>query len=353
MSIEGSAPSLIQTNALQDIFNRQQSYVVAQAKEDSRGAALAVVSKRDEVAYRTTSLYLDAERAARVVELSRKEAESLQKVWESVQTQVREGRALPLAEKTAAVNAARARQAADLLEDDQASAETSLALVLGFSAEDRVRAVVAQRQAPALPKSEEEAVSAALDSNKDLQRLESQLISKGFEMKGEKAQRLPRVDLVAQYSLLAKFNNYAQYFSRFQRNNGEIGLSFQWPLLEGTALGAEVAQTEADIAHLKIDLNNTRNKIRSDLEQAYRTVQRSETAAEVARLDLDAAREQVSVYLAQMQEGQVTLRQVEEARVVESDKWISFYDAQYASERARWAVLRITGDLVTAVEALP
>ena len=80
---------------------------------------------------------------------------------------------------------------------------------------------------------------------------------------------------------------------------------------------------------------------------------RSETAAEVARLDLDAAREQISVYLAQMQEGRVTLRQVEEARVVENDKWIAFYDAQYASERARWAVLRLTGDLMAAVEALP
>ncbi|MGA2196967.1 MAG: TolC family protein [Bryobacteraceae bacterium] len=353
MSIEGSAPSLVQANALQDIFNRQQSYVVAQAKEDSRGAAIAVTGKRDEVAYRTTSLYLDAERAARILELAHKEGDSLQRVLESVQAQVKEGRALPLAEKTAAANVARARQAADLLEDDQAQSEAALAMALGFSAEDRVRAVAEQRPSPALPKSQEEAINAALESSKDLRRLESQIISKGFEMKGEKAQRLPRVDLVAQYSLLAKFNNYAQYFSKFQRNNGEIGMSFQWPLLAGTALGAEVAQTEADISHLKIDLNNTRNKIRSDLEQAYRTVRRSETAAEVARLDLDAAREQISVYLAQTREGRVTLRQVEEARVVENDKWIAFYDAQYASERARWAVLRLTGDLMGAVQALP
>src|ERR1035441_5904395 len=172
--------------------NRQQSYVVAQAKEDSRGATIAVTGKRDEVAYRTTSLYLDAERAARILELARKEAESLQKVLETVQAQVKEGRALPLAEKTAATNLARARQAADLLEDEQAQSETALAMALGFSAEDRGRAVAEQRPAPALPKSQEEAINAALESNKDLRRLESQIISKGFEVKGEKAQRLPR-----------------------------------------------------------------------------------------------------------------------------------------------------------------
>ena len=353
MSIEGSAPSLVQANALADIFNRQQSYAVAQAKEDSRGATIGVTGKRDEVAYRTTSLYLDAERPVRLLDLARKEADSLEKVLESIQAQVKEGRALPLAEKMAAASLARARQAADLLEDDQAQSETALAMALGFSAEDRVRPVAEQRPAPALPKSQEEAINAALESNKDLRRLESQLISKGLEVKGEKAQRWPRADLVAQYSMLAKFNNYAEYFAKFQRNNGEIGMSFQLPLPFGKAVGAEVAQTEADITHLKIDLNNMRNKIRSDLEQAYRTVRRSETAAEVARLDLDAAREQISVYLAQMQEGRVTLRQLEEARVMENDKWIAFYDAQYSTERARWAVLRLTGDLMGAVEALP
>src|SRR6266700_1426800 len=60
MSIEGSAPSIVQARANQYLFNRQQSYVVAQTKEEARGATMAVGGKRDEVAYRVTSLYLDA-----------------------------------------------------------------------------------------------------------------------------------------------------------------------------------------------------------------------------------------------------------------------------------------------------
>jgi hypothetical protein len=54
-----------------------------------------------------------------------------------------------------------------------------------------------------------------------------------------------------------------------------------------------------------------------------------------------------------MEEGRATLRQVEEARIVENHKWIAFYDAQYALEKARWSVLRLTGEVVAAVEALP
>jgi outer membrane protein TolC len=353
MSIEGSAPSIVQAHVTQYIFNRPQNFTVAQAKEDARGASLAVSSKRDEVAYRVASLYLDAERAARIGALARKDADSQQKVLETVQAQVREGRALPLAEKTAAYNVARARQIADALEDDQATAETSLAMGLGFAAEDRVRPVEEQRAAPALPRSPEEAVQTALEANKDLRRLESQVVSKELERRGERAARLPRVDLVAQYGLFAKFNHYEDYFRTFQRNNGQIGVSFQLPVLAGPGVNAQMAQTQTEISHLKIELTNTRNRIASDLQQSFRDVKKAETASEVARLDLEVAREQLSVNLAQMQEGRLTLKQVEEARILENQKWIAFYDAQYAVERARWNVLRLTGDLVSSIETLP
>lgn len=353
MSIEGSAPSIVQAHASQYLFNRPQSFAVAQAKEDVRGAGIGVAGKRDEVAYRTAGLYLDAERAARVGELARKDAASLEKVLETVQALVQEGRALPLAGKQAAFQVARARQITEELEAERETSETALALVLGFSADDRVHPVEEQRPAPALPPSEEQAIQSAMESNKDLRKLQSQIASKGLEARGHNAARLPRVDLVAQYGLFAKFNNYEQYFTKFQRNNGQIGLSFQLPLFTGPGVGAQLAQTQADITHLRIELNNTRNRVSSDLQKSFRDVKKAETAAEVARLDLEVAREQLSVYLAQMQEGRAGLRQVEEARILENDKWIAFYDAQYAMEKARWNVLRLTGDLVAQLEALP
>jgi outer membrane protein TolC len=353
MSIEGSAPSVVQAHATQFIFNRPQSFTLAQAKEDARGAAIGVSSKRDEVAYRVASLYLDAERAARIGTLARKDADSQEKVLGTVQAQVREGRALPLAEKTAAYQLAYARQLAAALEDDQITAETSLAMALGLSAEDRVQPVEADRPTPPLPQSEEKAMQTALENNKELRRIESQIASKQLEVRGERAARWPRVDLVAQYGMLARFNNYEKFFKAFQRNNGQIGVSFQLPVLAGPGVGAQVAQTQTDLAHLRIELANTRNRIASDLQQSFREVNKAAGAADVARLDLEVAREQLSVNLAQMQEGRLTLREVEQARVVENQKWIAFYDAQYSVEKARWNVLRLTGALVPSLEALP
>jgi outer membrane protein TolC len=326
---------------------------VAQAKEDARGATLSVAGKRDEVAYRTASLYLDAERAARIGALARKDTESLEKVFETVRAQVGEGRALPLAEKQAALDVARARQTAESLEADQATAETALAIAIGLSADERVRAVEEERRAPALPPSEEQAIQAALESSQELRKLQSQIVSKGLEMRGEKAERWPKMDLVAQYGMLAKFNNYAEFFQKFQRNNVQLGVSFQLPVFTGSGVSAQIAQAQTEIAHLRIELGNSRNRLTSDLQQAFRDVKKAETASEVAGLDLDVAREQLSMDLAQMQEGRATLRQVEEARVIENHKWIAFYDAQYALEKAKWSVLRLTGAVVASVEALP
>jgi outer membrane protein TolC len=353
MSIEGAAPSIFQARASEFIFNRPQSFAVAQAKEEARGAAVGVTAKRDEVAWRVASLFLDAERASRIGALARKDADSQAQVLASVQAQVQEGRALPLAEKTAAYQLAAARQLAENLDEDLAAAENALAVALGFPAEDRVRPVEGPRPAPPLPASEEHAVQSAIESSTDLRRFQSQIASKQLEARGQKAQRWPRIDLIAQYGLFAKFNNYEDYFRTFQRNNGQIGMSVQVPILSGSGVSAAAAQAEADAAHLRLEMTAARNRIASDVQQALRQARRTKSAAELARLDLDVAREQLSVNLAQMQEGRLTLREVEQARIVENRKWIAFYDAQYAAEKAQWNVARVTGGMLASVRALP
>jgi outer membrane protein TolC len=175
------------------------------------------------------------------------------------------------------------------------------------------------------------------------------MAAKELEIRGDKAVRLPRVDLIGQYALLAKFNNYTQFYNTFKRNNGQIGAAFQVPIFSGTGVGAQIAQAELDIARLRLEMANTRNRVTADLEQAYRDVAKAQSAAEVARLDLDVAREQISVNLAQMQEGRLAMSVLEQARVAENARWIALYDAQYALEKARWSVLRLTGQLASAV----
>jgi outer membrane protein TolC len=348
MSIEGSAPSIFQARFVQSVYNKPRSYEVAVARENMRGAAIDTAAKRDDVVYRTTVFYVDAEQTVRGVEVAKQQLASYEKIVDTVRARVEEGRELRVELQRAELRVAQANKRLVEFEANREYAEASLAVVLGFGPDDRVRPVV--RETPvSVAGAEAENVDAAMANSKELKRLESALQARGLEVRSAKAARLPQLDLLAQYALLAKFNNYEDFFNRFERHNGQIGVSIVLPILSGGGAGARVAQGEVEIAKLRTQVNVVRDRITLDTRKAFQDVRRSESSREIAKLDLDVAREQLSVLLAQFGEGRATLRQVEEARALETEKWLAFYDAQHAVERARIELLRHTGTLTASL----
>ena len=350
LSIEGSAPSIIQAKGTEELFNRPQHYAVEQQREAAKGATFATAQKRDEIVYQIAGLYLDADRANRLLETASNQIDSFQKVLDTVQARVEEGRELPIEVRQAQVNMTRAKVRLSNLASDRDMAEHNLAIALGYSAGDLVVPSAADRTAPGLPQDEAGAVQNALAASPEIKRLESNLIAKGLEIKSTEARRLPQVDLVAQYALFATYNNLQQYFAKFQRNNGELGASIQVPVFAGTGIKAAVAQLDTDQQHLRIELQSAKDKIAMAVHQSYAGIDRAKLAADLAKEDLDLARERLTLVLDQMNDGRATLRDVEQARIDESEKWIAFYDAQFSQERARLDLLRQSGDLVAAIQ---
>ncbi len=348
-TIDGSAPSILQVKTIMSLFDRSQSYLVAKAGEDSRGAAAVTARRQEEAVYRVASLYLDAEQAARSLDVAREQSQSLTRVRDLINQRVADGRELPIEGKKANLAVLRSNQSIETLTINLMNAESELALALGMAPDDRVHAAVEDRAPLEIPVSEEASIERALDSNTELKNLQSNIQSKLLEVKSYQAARLPRINLVAQYSLLAKYF-YQNYFTQFQRNNAQLGASFEIPLLVGRAATAQMSQAQADIAKLRIEVARTRARIASDLRTAYQNLKRAESARDVARADLDVAREELTIDLAQMDEGRMPLATVEAARATENGKWLALYDAQHTAELARLNVLRLTGTLEAALQ---
>jgi outer membrane protein TolC len=347
-SIEGSAPSIIQTSTVMALFNRPKTFELARVRETARGAGIDTESKSDQIAYQTATMFLDAQQLDRSRQSLQLEVESLQRVSSATGEQVEEGRQLAIENKRVAVEVARASQRLAALNGDLDYSEASLAVVLGYAAADRVQPREEEGAAFEVPASEQAALELALQNSKDIRKLESQLQAKGFEVKEAEATRLPVVDLVAQYELFAK-SNYQNFFTRFQRNNGELGVSIQIPLITGSASKGLASQAQTDILELRTQMGQVRNRIQLDTQKSYQELQKATSAQEVARLDLDYTRDQVSLLLAQLGEGRATQQQVDNARLTEQEKWIVFYDAQHAVENARLDLLRQTGTLQAAL----
>lgn len=350
MSIEGSAPSIVRADAVQTLFNREKSWLVAKTKEQARGASIDTQSKREDVALNTANTWLEAARAHRMREVAQQQLQNLEKMAETTKLRVEEGRELGLEAKKIAARVAQARYQASTLAMDTDYQENLLAVLLGFPQSDRAQPANEERGNFATPASEEEAIAAAVSNNKMLKSLESKIQAAGLEVKANQAARLPRMDLVAQYGLFARFNNYEDWFRKFQRNNGQLGVSFQVPLLAGSAASARKQQAETEAARLRIEMAHTRNKVSLDTRRMFQDIKMAESFREVTRLDFDAAREQVSVLMAQLEEGRTGIRQLEEARFAENQKWSAYLDAQHRLEKLRLALLKETGELLAALQ---
>ena len=350
LSIEGSAPAIIQARVNEYLFNRPQSYAVLQQKETARSTTFAILQKRDEIAWQIAALYLDADRANRLIETATKQIDSLVAVRDTVQARVDEGRELTVAVSEAKLNLTFARVRLSNLESDRDMAEHNLAIALGYAAGDMVAPSAADRTPPVLPQDETAALQSALNANADIKRLESTLLAKGLEIRGTEARKLPQVDLVAQYALFGRYNGLDKYFNQYQANNGQMGVSIQLPLFAGAGIKAAVAQLDTDQQHLRLEIQSAKDRIAMSVHQSYQGIHRAELAGQLAKDYLDLARQQLTLALDQMNEGRATLRDVEQARVNENEKWIGFYDAQFNQERARLDLLRQTGNLLASIQ---
>lgn len=348
-NIEGQAPSILEAKTQMSLFDRPQSYQVAMAHEQARGAEIDVARQQEDVAFRVASLFLDAQQAARSLSAAQNEIANLKRVRDLAQTRVDEGRALAIEVKRADLNLRRGQNTVDSLSMDLTNAETSLAIVLGLAPDDRVRASSEEPPALTVPASEDEAIEQAVANSREIKRLESDIQAKTLQIRGYRAERLPKVNLIAQYELFARYY-YQNYYQNFQSNSGQLGASIDVPLLIGRSARAYITQAEDDIAKLRIQVNRARAQITADLRRAYQDVKRADDQREFAREDLDLAREQLTIDLAQNDEGRLPMAAVEQARATEQEKWLAYYDAQHVSERARLNLLHQAGTLSAALK---
>lgn len=349
LTIDGSPPSVFQGHAIQTFFNRPKTYQIAEARENERTTLIDVDIKRDDVAFRTANLYLDAERTTQVNDVVGRQIQEYEQISQVVSARVAEGKELDIEKDKAALNLARAKQRSMALALDRAYLERSLAIVLGYGPEDAVMISTGERTAPDLPASEQAAVELALSNSKELRRLESVLTARGYAVKAQHASWLPQIDLVAQYALLTRYNFNEDFFRRFNRHAGQIGLSVQLPLLSGTGAAAQAHQAEIDSIRLREEIKSARGRISLDTRRSFEELRNVEAAEEVARLDLEVTRKMLSVTLAQFGEGRATLTDVANLRTAENEKWITFYESHSSRERARLNVLRQTGSLLSSL----
>jgi outer membrane protein TolC len=339
----GGAPALFNVTYNQELFNLPERGNVRAEEQKAEEQRFAMDAVRDSVIQRTVSAYLQLAKVRRQLELLRSERQSAQKILDYTRQRMQAGYELPIEVTRAQLTAAQVEQRAALLEDQEETASDQLRLLLGLEADQPID-VTAEDIPPAADQTISDLVQQALRNNPEVKTAESERTVSELRLKGERGGYWPTIGVIGQYNLLAKFNNYDQFFNKFQRNNFILGIDVKIPIF-ASHTSASIAFARADLTASQMQVENKRAQVSLEVRHKARQAREMDMTREVARLELELAQQNLQVLQSRFQQGRASIRDLEGGQLDENEKWLAFLDAEFAHQQAELDLLRTTGQL--------
>lgn len=339
----GRAPSLFNLTYTEQIFNQPLRGQGKELEEQARSQKFVLEDVKNSVIVRTASAYLELAKVRHSLELLRAEGESADKILQVTQERQGAGYELPIEVTKAQLTKAQVTQRILQLEGRQDELEVFLRGQLGLGDQQAVE--VTPEELPGEAEQEgANLVALAMENNTDLLLAESDVRAKQVRLKGEKGGNLPTLQFVSTYSLLAKFNNYSEFFNKFQRNNFNAGVQVEVPLFSARTRES-IGLAQVNLQAAQATLANKKQEVSAAVRQKTLKLREQDAAKEVARLELQLAQQNIAVLQQQFNEGKVSLRDMEKARLDENDKWMAYLDANFQREQAQLDLLKTAGQL--------
>jgi outer membrane protein TolC len=184
----------------------------------------------------------------------------------------------------------------------------------------------------------------ALKNNPAVKVAELAAQAKQFRAQAEKRQLYPSVDYVGQYAVLARFNNYDQFFQKFQRHNITAGVAIRFPFFSPVQRAtADVASAEA--AKSKQEAQSVKEQVSTETLKLQRLVQQLSAAREVAQLEHQLAQADIEAAHARIESGASSLKEEQNALVVEHERYTAFLNSSFELDRAQIQLMRQVNQL--------
>jgi len=339
----GNGPSIFNLSYTQDVFNLPLSGQRKAAESRAANAKLEMDRVHDDVIVRAASAYLDLANVRHALDYMRSEQASAEKILQVTRERANAGQELPLEVTRSELTAAQVQERVLKLEGRNESLTEQLRSLAGIPEEKEIET---DTEEPSFATDQQEAdlLEMALKSDIGIQEASNERAAREHIFKGAKGGYWPSVSIIGEYEVLTKFNNYQEFYNKFQRNNVTVGVQIQIPLYSSRTR-ANVALAKSQLSEADILLASKKDQVRADVQQKVRSVRELDAEREVARLELKLAQQTLELMQAKFEDGRATLRDLEQARLDESDKWVAFLDAERARQVGQLSLLEATGQL--------
>jgi outer membrane protein TolC len=176
------------------------------------------------------------------------------------------------------------------------------------------------------------------------QAANEQADASSMRARAERKMSYPQVDFAGRYAVLSRHNNYEQFFASFQRHNVTVGAVIRFPFLNFSQRAkAEAAEAEATRARKEAEA--VKNEVAGTTLRLQRAVQQLSAAREVAKLEYQLAASDTQAVMARVEAGAATIRDQENARLLENQKYAALLDMMFELDKAQAQLLRSTGEI--------
>ena len=340
----GGPPTVFNLSYSQTVFNRPLTGQVREAQELARAGQLEIERAENSVRVEAASAYLELAKVRHGLRLLRAERTSAQKIADVTVARVSEGLELPIEVTRARLTAARIEQRIVQHEGREEYLAGRLRQLLGWPAEQRFEVSDDEQVMLAANEPVDDLISMALVNSTELKQAEHERLAREHRLKGEQGGYLPTMDLVSYFGVYSRANDFDRFYNSFERTSFSLGVRVRVPIFSATTSSA-VALARSELSAAEQELRNKREALALNVRQQSRQAREMDVAREVARLEMELAQENVRVVQARFQEGRIGLRELENARLEEHEKWLAFLDAEFHQQRAQLELLRTTGRL--------
>jgi len=343
LTLEGSAPSLVNAVTQSTVFNPSQRQFQNAANREWRAAQLQDKDQRSAVIQDVVLTYAELSKWEARLARSQEDQAEASRLERIVGQRVQEGVDSTLDLKKAQLTTARVRLRIAEARGSSDVLRRHLSLLTGMPASSIEIATDSIPELPAVTP-EDDLPAKAVASSPAIQSADQHAIAEAFRASGEHRALLPSLDFAAQYARLSTYNNYDRFYNHFQADNATIGISFRFPIFSATQRArAQGADAEALKARKQADA--ARDKLSEETLKLQRAAEQLAAAREVAQLEYQLAQSGEEAARTRQEAGTGSLRDLVDARGQLSERYFAFQDADFEYRRVRVSLLRATGDI--------
>jgi outer membrane protein TolC len=343
LSIEGSAPSIFDVNTQQFLFNPAQRQFMKAAKSEISTTEAQNADRRSDVIMETALDYIQLDHLTSSLSVQSEQQQLAEKLEDVVGQRVQAGIDAPIEVTRAKLAAARTRM--QMAETRAAIDQLRLRLsqLTGLPQDAIQTSTESIPELPAVSQNDDLGAQ-AVKNNSAVKVAEEAAKAKAFKAKGEDKSLYPAVDLVAHYAMLARYNNYDQFFNKFQRNNLVLGVAIRFPFFNSSQREA-AKSADADAMKARKEAQNLRDQISTETLRLQRSIDHLAAARDVFKLEHQLAAADSEATHEKIQAGGATLKDEQSARITEHERYAAYLNSSFDLDKAQIQLLRQIGGL--------